>query len=381
MKGAQIINYGPAPEVQPEPPRSLTVWRPDDLLAWSPPADSVILGEAGRGYLVREEITVLIGPPGVGKSRLILHGAVCGATGRPWLGHPMHGAPTRWLLIGNENSRARLKYDLERMLRALTEPEQAAVRENLRLHVLAEPRDAMLDLGDQQCREAIGATLREHRPDVVAFDPWANMVGGDENKNQDVRDSVRHLMKLLREDAPRAAAIVAHHARTGGGTVAQAGNRYAGASLSRGGKALPSAARCEIAVWPGDSEDGARLVVTCEKSNNAPIFAPRGLMLDPETMLYHADPDFELAAWKDDIEGKRRGQAVSVGDVVRVVRDACKMQGQTIKRGQIVERLRDETGASQRTIQSRITEAKNGGYLRAREPAGHYSLGAKPHKQ
>jgi|GEM_PF-6113529 len=46
--------------------KPLTVWTPDELLAWTPPANAVLLGESTRGYIVREELTVFIGPPGVG---------------------------------------------------------------------------------------------------------------------------------------------------------------------------------------------------------------------------------------------------------------------------------------------------------------------------
>jgi len=366
-----------SPELAVKP---LTVWTPDQLLAWVPPADAVILGEPTRGYIVREELTVFIGPPGVGKSRLILWLAICTIIGRPFAELPTQAKGTKWLLIGNENSRSRLRHDLERMIASLTTEETALVRANLRLHILNEPRDGFLDLGDRDAREAIAATLREHAPDCVAFDPWANLVGGDENKNQDVRDSVRHLLGIVRLNAPRAACIVVHHARTGSGTVAQAGNRFNGASLSRGGKALPSAARCEIAVWPGDADDEKRLAVTCEKCNNAPVFAPRGLLLDPESMTYDIDPDFSVEAWRDDVEGKRRNHSASVADVVRAVREACPLPGESVKAAQIVQSVKDATGASQRTIKTRIAEGVKSSYLRALKPSGNYALGSKPFK-
>ena len=391
MSAPHIVDFAPTPTTEPmpgdalfddidasPPAKPLSVWTPDELLAWQPPTDDVIVGELDRGYVVREELTVVIGPPGVGKSRLISWGAICAITGRAFAGLPTNNGPTKWLLVGNENSRRRQRHDLERMMSALTDEERALVRSHLRLHVLAEPRDGCLDLGDHEAREAIGATLRLHAPDVVVFDPWANMVPGDENKNADVRDGVRHLMNIVRLTAPRAACIVVHHARTGAATVSLAGNRFAGASLSRGGKALPSAARCEIAVWPGDSEDGGRIVITCEKSNNAPLFVPRGLKLDADTMTYAIDPDFSAEAWKDDVDGKRRQETVSLEDIVRAVQEECPMAGDAVKSAVIVSKVREATTGSVRTIKRRIGDALKAGYLRSGDTLGSYRLGAKP---
>lgn len=373
LPGVALLDVEPT-----SPAKPLTVWTPDELLAWSPPADDVIIGDIDRGYIVREELTVVIGPPGTGKSRLLAWGAICAITGRPFAGLSSQNNPSKWLLIGNENSRRRQRYDLERMMSVLTDDERELVRSHLRIHVLDQVRDSYLDLGDREAREAIAATLAAHVPDVVVFDPWANMVPGDENKNSDVRDGVRHLLNLVRQNAPRAACIVVHHARTGAATVAQAGNRFSGASLSRGGKALPSAARCEIAVWPGDAEDGNRIVITCEKSNNAPIFTPRGLLLDPGSMSYGLDPGFSLEAWKDDVSGKRRQETVSIEDIVQAVREECPTIGDSAKSGVIVAKVREATTGSVRTIKRRIGEAMKAGYLRQGDTLGTYRLGAKP---
>lgn len=392
MTSAEVVKLPPIPSQtaqlpggvlldEPEadsPVKPLTVWTPDELLAWTPPSDAVIIGDANHGYVVREELTVIIGPPGTGKSRLLTWGAICAITGRQFAGLGIQNSPTKWLLIGNENSRRRQRYDLERMMSTLTNAERESVRSNLRIHVLDQARDSLLDLGDRGAREAIAATLRLHTPDVVVFDPWANMVPGDENKNSDVRDGVRHLLNLVRLNAPRAACIVVHHARTGAATVAQAGNRFSGASLSRGGKALPSAARCEIAVWPGDAEDGGRIVVTCEKSNNAPIFAPRGLILDPESMTYDIDPSFNVEAWRDDVSGKKTNQSASIADVFLAVKSICRYPGDTAKTSELVQSVKDATGASVRTVKTRLADALKLGYLRKGKTLGTYMLGAKP---
>lgn len=393
MNTANVVHYPKPPITSPnarlpgealldereagESAKPLTVWTPDQLLAWTPPKDAVILGEADRGYIVREELTVIIGPPGVGKSRLLMWCAICGITGRQFAGLGIHNSPTKWLLIGNENSRRRQRYDLERMTSALTNAERELVRNNLRLHVLDTARDSLLDLGDKEARVAIGATLREHQPDVVCFDPWANMIPGDENRNIDVRDGVRHLMNLVRLNAPRAACVVVHHARTGAATAAQAGNRFAGASLSRGGKALPSAARCELAVWPGDSEDGGRIVVTCEKANNAPIFSPRGLVLDLDSMTYALDKKFNEEDWRNDVNGKKSNQSASISDVVLAVKSFCQHPGDTAKTGDLCKVVEEASGASVRTIKTRLAEAVKLGYLRRGKALGTYMLGAK----
>ena len=343
--------------------RGLTVWTPAQLRQYVAPAAYSILGD---GFIQRKELTTLIGPPGIGKSRLSGWLAVSHITGREFLGLATRNHPARWLMIGNEDSKARQQSDLDWFYRSLTSAEQALVDAHLFTHVLDSPDDGALDLGDQDAVSRIEETIRSVRPDVIRFDPWANMIAGDENDTQDTRDSVRRLMSLCRRAAPDAAIIVIHHARTGQNTVSQAGSRYSGGSLGRGSKVLVGAARCELALWPGDRDDSDKLVLTCEKCNNAKPFAPIGLLF--ENGIYLPDTHFDNQAWRDDVEGKRFAKTVTIEDIVETVRKG------RVKFKDILEFLAEDTGASKVTIARRIKDSVAKGYLKKSQPAGSYSV-------
>lgn len=193
MSESHIVDFSPAPPPPPTPGRGqsgdaddipppvpLTVWTPDELLAWTPPSDDVIMGDPDRGYIVREELTVVIGPPGVGKSRLISWAAICAITGRQFAGIATQNGPTRWLLVGNENSRRRQRHDLERMMSVLTDAERELVRSHLRIHVLDQPHDSICDAGAS-----------------AAHGDWAQNLSRNENSGQ-TQDRFRTVPRLSR---------------------------------------------------------------------------------------------------------------------------------------------------------------------------------------
>ena len=100
-----------------------------EILAYVPSPDEYRLGD---GFLGRGSINAMCGPPNVGKTRLAIHLAVTHLAGRPWLGLPTRGHKAKWLFIGSENSRARLKCDLVNLIASLTATEREAVNAGLR---------------------------------------------------------------------------------------------------------------------------------------------------------------------------------------------------------------------------------------------------------
>jgi hypothetical protein len=90
------------------------------FLAYVEPEDAQLLPPA---YLTRREITVIAGPGGLGKSRLIWQLAINHTLSQPWLDLETHGPPCTWLFLGQENSPARMKADFTRILPSLG-PEQ-----------------------------------------------------------------------------------------------------------------------------------------------------------------------------------------------------------------------------------------------------------------
>jgi hypothetical protein len=222
-------------------------------------------------------------------------------------------------------------------------------------------------LADPDACSNLHATLALVKPDVVVFDPWGNMIEGNENDNEEVRRTLKILLRALAINCPDAADLVIHHARTGKSTAIEAGNNFSGGSLGRGSKALVSSARCELALWPGHSEDSSRLVLTCEKVNNVKKFEPKGLIF--EHGVYREDPEFSVQAWRDDIEGARGGKTLTIRDVVECVRAG------NMKADAIAAKCEEEFGVSRRTVTTRLTEACAKGYLMRTVPSGSYTLG------
>lgn len=341
-----------------------SVWQPAAFRAYQPPPNLNLL--AG-GYVRRRQLTTLIGPPGVGKSRLSLWLGVNHICGRNFLGLATQNSPAKWLFFGNENDPSRQKTDLEWFYKSLTTSEQAQVDTNLFLHVIDQPDDGIITLADPDACAKLHMTLNQVKPDVIVFDPWGNMIEGNENDNEEVRKTLKILLRAVAVNAPDAAIIVIHHARTGKSTAIEAGNNFSGGSLGRGSKALVSSARCELALWPGHSEDSTRLVLTCEKVNNVKKFEPKGLLF--ENGIYREDSEFDIQAWRDDIEGVRGGKTLTIRDLVEIVR-AGHARGSDIS-----SKCELEFGISRRTVTTRLAEACEKGYLARTVPSGSYTLG------
>lgn len=348
---------------------AFTVWTPLSFREYTPPQNLNLLGS---GYIRRRQLTTLIGPPGVGKSRLSLWMACCHIAGRTMFDLEPSNYPAKWLFFGNENDPLRQKTDLEWFYRNLTAVEQVSVDSNLFLHVLDQPDDGIITLADPDAYIKLVLTLKKVQPDVIVFDPWGNMIEGNENDNEEVRRTLKALLRAVSSSSPNAAIIVIHHARTGKATALEAGNNFSGGSLGRGSKALVSSARCELALWPGHSEDSSRLVLTCEKVNNVKKFEPKGILF--ENGVYTSDPNFSLDGWRDDIEGERGGKTLTIADLVSAVKEGNH------KVKDITTFCSENFGASRASVYRRLNDAAEKGWIVKTHPPGSYTLGEKVHQ-
>lgn len=356
-------------EVQP-----LTIWAPSQFLAYTPDISANLLGD---GILQKGEWTSLLGVGGLGKSRLALALCIAQLTGRDWCGLKTGGLPEPILFLSTENGRQRWKTDLERMMAGLIDHEKATVEKNLRALAMTPEEDGDLNMGNEESRIRLGKTLKLFAPAIVVLDPFADMVDGDENKTQDIVNTLRALKGVLQKNAPSAAILIIHHARTGASNVAQAGDNYSAGNFGRGSKALYSRVRAEIQLAPADRDDSNRLVLACGKSNNGPKFLPRGIVFDPETFDYSVDTQFDVEAWRNDVSGQRgTGKTCTVADVVEAVREKYS-PGEEVTTGYVTEKVKEWTFAGAKTVQRRLVEARKAGYLRAGNKRGTWCLGAK----
>ena len=349
-----------------------TVWTLRQFEEHTPTTDDAILGETdGTVYWRDREPAMLVGPSGVGKSRLSLQLALAQITGSEFVGLKTFVPPRKWLLMGNENSTRRCKEELEKMLCDATQEQRARVQELLRIQAVTEPFDASLSLDDEEARQRWRDTAAMHRPDILVVDPWEAVIrGNDCNDAAATRDSLQHLCRLFSSSNSRSTLLIVHHAREGAEAARKAEGADAGAYV-KGSKTLRSIVRFGINVAPEDPTETRRIVIACGKVNNSRGFATRGAILNESTCRYELNAEFSLARWRADYEGKRSNKSSSIRDVVDAVKAGAD------KTAAIVEYVRVRTGACDRTVKQRIHEAVRHGELARSSPTGHYVLSEK----
>src|SRR5262249_36854640 len=146
---------------------------------------------------------------------------ICQITGREWCGIPTAGEPQKWLILGDENSIARIKSDLQRILANLTDAERVRVDEFLRLQAIVSIDDTDLNLGDATTHARIMATIESVSPGAIVADPLSNFAPGDISKPGDMKEAIRLFASTVRRPAPLAALVILHHARPGRQNIAQ----------------------------------------------------------------------------------------------------------------------------------------------------------------
>jgi hypothetical protein len=167
------------------------------LRDYQPETDIVLVGNC---HVMRGEVFIIGGDPGVGKSRAALALAIAGALGTSWLGLPVH-RKFRTMIIQTENGRYRLQQECAA---------QSHQCEDLDEWVrISEPPPFGLTLTNVEFMEDIRIAMAEFKPDVVILDPW-NAAAKDD-KQRDYSETFNALRNLLPTGADKPAlGIVAH---------------------------------------------------------------------------------------------------------------------------------------------------------------------------
>lgn len=191
------------------------------------------------GLLLKRSLTVLVAPPGSGKSLLTLQIAIAVAVGLPWAGW-VPRAPEKVLVINAED-------DLDEMRRRLFAAAQSMGVDQAalvgRIFLVENPETVVIARTDSRTKtvirtpliEQVVATVQAHGIGVVIADPFAETFEGDENSNSEVKWAGI----LWREVGRRtiAAVLLVHH------TKKYASGMAGDADASRGGGALIGTAR------------------------------------------------------------------------------------------------------------------------------------------
>jgi hypothetical protein len=311
----------------------LTFRSPDEILGMEFDESDNIMGDR---LLAKGQSATLLGPPGAGKSRLVLQMAGFQILQKRFLGFDMHGEPLRWLFIQGENSNRRLQKDLLPIKKWAGDywPE---ISSRLTIHTLETDDDSFLNIDNPMNSGRLAAAIEEYRPDITVWDVLNEFATGDLNKDKDMRLTCQLLSMLAKAGNVNRATIVLHHALTGRAGASKA-TGYDRSSFGRNSKVLQAWTRAAINISPGAPDNNDTLVLSCGKCSNGREFAPFAARLNPSTMIYEIDSTFDLSAWESEVMGKR-SEEIKV--TVQTVAELCK---EPMKKPALVKAIINETG-------------------------------------
>jgi hypothetical protein len=217
---------------------------------------SSVEADGGHVYRGPDRVHLVAGYGGVGKSRAVLNLAVCGVTGKDWLGYEVV-SKFKTLFVTTENGMIRLKKDL------------AGHYDRVKDHIFFyNPPDGIM-FDDPDFRELLREIILENKIGLLVLDPWSEIVPDTDHKNY--RKVLGNIRDCLPEDVGKCPAImIIAHLRKPDSKA----KRKRGATLMHevsGSQYLVSKSRCVIVmdhVNPSDEED-KRVVAICAKSNDA----------------------------------------------------------------------------------------------------------------
>lgn len=372
---------------QADTPEGVDVVRPYSTRAWD---------ELARMQLTPPEIVwggfalggscVIFGQGGLGKSRFALNLARNQVLGIPFAGIPTAPRPLRHLMMGSENSIHRLQNDVRKMNAGLSPEQIATLGEHIRLATLEGPEDCHISLASPRNVERWRVTLEGFPPDCLWVDPWGDILDGEANSDEDTRQTLSALRRLLRKVSPEAGMGILAHARTGARNIAQAIG-YDAANFGKGSKALYSAARCVWNLAPGDESENPVLVCVHGKSNDGPKYPPFAVSLDPETMTYTRAEGFDFDAWKGELSARANGKGggrkpappldTFRPHVLEVLNKAGKPMPSGVLHAKIAEAV--PGGIGEKRVRALVADCLFAGVIaktgRAREPGGGVLIG------
>jgi hypothetical protein len=256
----------------------------------------------GDRIVAAGQACTLLGPGGIGKSRLSMQFAVCMITGRDFLEMPTRGRGMKWLFVQTENNNRRLHFDLKNMVAALalTPEEVVEVDRLLFIHTLENDLDSFLNLINPENYAAIHSLIQDVKPKFIEWDPLNSLTDNDLNSDMDMRAVVSQISRITRHGDPDRVPLVLHHSLTGKVGAARAVG-WDKASYGRNSKVLQAWTRAQINLAPRSPDDTDLLIMSCGKNNNGKAFPEIGVKFDPDKGIYLKDDSFDAAEFREDV--------------------------------------------------------------------------------
>ena len=261
--------------------------------------------------------SVMAGPAGIGKSRLLIQMALCCITGRDFLGMPTFAKGKRWLIFQNENSNRRLQQDIMAMEKSfgVSDADIALIEDGFIIHTLEDDRDACTHIEVPDDARDIDAAIQEYKPTFVVFDPLNTFTALDLNSDQVMREISLQISRIVKKGDPSRIPIILHHALTGKAGAAKAVGWDKG-SFARNSKVLVAWCRSQFNIAPRDPDDETLLLMSCGKCSDGKPFQPMGLRYCATTGLYEADSSFDLEAFMDEVNGQKKEEKINYPKLV-----------------------------------------------------------------
>jgi hypothetical protein len=301
----------------------------------------------GDRLLAKTAQLVIAGAAGIGKSRLHLQLAAACITGRDCCGFETHAKGLRWLILQTENSNRRLQDDL----RALARKFGKDFLDLLFIHTIETDSDGFVALDDPTAVRNIEAAIRKYQPDIIGIDPLGDLGIGNLDTDADMRATCRVLNKVCRTGNPQRALVIVHHAITGKAGAAKA-TGWERSGFARNSKALLAYARGQINIAPGSPDNNDTLVIACGKNNLGKEFSTFAVRLNPDTMIYEVELDFDIEGWRQEITGGNQRRVFSP----KVVAEIDWPQRELEKKA-LAKLVMDEVGCAKSRAYSLIDDA------------------------
>ncbi len=314
--------------IEPREPR-IRFYKPSELRAYQPDDNVVLVGDC---QIMRGEVFVIGGEPGVGKSTAATELAICGATGSDWLGLKVH-TRFRTMIVQNENGRFRLRQEYQ--ARGMG----AEIEESI---LVSEPPPFGMTLNHPDFLADVNAALDAFKPDVVIFDPWNAAAKDDKASDYGAAFDALRLMLPTGKDKP-ALGIVAHTKKP-----QQAEKRTGGSGLMHllsGSYVLTSVPRAIFIMVRGAMDETDNSVVWFNpKNSNGPCSPRTAWERGPEG--FTALHDFDWKTFEDGDGGRK---------VIRLEHVREVLGTSQIKRSEAVKLLAGLADVSERACRDALS--------------------------
>lgn len=255
------------------------------ILAWNDDPKDVLLS---NGYLTKGDFGVICGPPGIGKSRLMLQLAMCCILGKQFLKWDTYAMGMRWLFLQSENGMRRLRADFVAMTKELNKEEVDLLDKHLFVHGLVLDTDGDLNIVNGDFGMRVKEAISDYVPDIVVGDPLMDFTPDDTIGDGAMKTVAKAYQKVVKMGNPKRVPLVVHHAKTGRAPVGGMAS-IDRSSYLRGSKVLAGVTRWMWNTAPANEKDNDRMLFASGKCNNAKEFEPFVIELNKETMWYEVD--------------------------------------------------------------------------------------------